>query len=388
VAATRYNLFMLRGRVRQAKRNIAPTLCDQIINDIVRRVIESRIYWSDLMFRGVISFPNPYIAGTVSVATGSAIVTGAGTAWPTNDVVNTVVPDGINDTGYQEVVPASMAGITEDSILLVDPGTPSQETVPVTRLAANSFVGSFKFTHPVNVVIQQSSLAGLQFRLSTGDPIYTVLSVQSPTALELDNVWGGAPQTAKAYQVLKVYINMRSTFKDFFENGVVDQQTGYPLELHVSQATLNTRDPQRTDSGDPRLLSDCGANLNGNPQFEVSPIPGGARQLAFMAYAGWPELVRDTDPGPWFIDPAVIINGAIGEALMLNLGNRVEKDPWFLPNVAREYDMRYAKSLAIAVNADESKALKQYDDGRRWLFGMGGGSYWLQHDEDVLSQRF
>jgi len=72
----------------------------------------------------------------------------------------------------------------------------------------------------------------------------------------------------------------------------------------------------------------------------------------------------------------------------VNLGSRVEKDPWYLPRDADNYDERYARSLAIAVNADESKAIKAYTANYDALYG-GANSLWAQeHDPDVLYQNF
>lgn len=381
--STAYEMY---GRLRQAKRNCPPSLGYQLVNAVIRRIVDSRPYWSDLYYKGIVSIPDSYRTGTVSMATGSSLVTGAATAWPTNDVVNRVIPGGVTDTLYQEVTPDNMSGITSDSILLVDPGTPIQETVAVIRTSPSSFTGSFKFTHPPNVVIQQSSLAGLQFRASNNSPIYTVLSVQGPTSIELDNIWGGPPQSGQAYQVMKIYINMKPTHKDFLD--VVDQQQPFRLAFHIPQTQVNSWDPQRSSSGDPRCLVDMGANVNGNPQYELWPAPTSARQISFEAFAGWPKLVAPSDPGPWFIDPEVIINGAIGEALRLNLGSEVKKDPWFLPQLARDYDERYARALSIAVNADESKAIMMYKADYRSIFGGAGTAYWQSHDPDASNFNF
>lgn len=381
-----YTAYELVGRIKQAKRSAPPQLCYQLINDVIRRIVGSRPYWSELIYRGIISVPNPYSTGTVSLTTGSPLVSGVGTAWPVNDAVNRVIPGGVSDVGYQEVVPDNMTGITADSILLVDPGTPSQETVPVIRVTAASFTGNFQFTHPPNIVIQQSSLAGLQFRASNNSPVYTVLSVRDAVTLELDNIWGGPAQATQQYRILKMYANMKPTHKDFLD--VVDQQQPFKLKFHMPQSQVNAWDPQRSSTGDPRCLVDLGANVNGNPQYEIWPSPTTARQISFIAYAGWPKLVAPSDPGPWFIDAAVIINGAIGEALMLNLGSEVKKDPWFLPQLAMKYDERYARSLAVAVNEDESKAIKMYEGYYNDVFGGSGTAYYMSHDEDVNAGAF
>jgi len=391
VADNSYTLYKLRGRVKQVKRSARPELIDAWINDVIRRVIDARPFWSDLLYRGIWTFPTPYATGTVSTTTGSPVVNGSGTSWPVSDVINGTIPNGVSDTGYQDVAAdsASMAMLTPNSILVVDSG-PNQEIVPVVQLSAleGTFTAKFAYTHPPGCTITQSSLATLQMNFGYGSPIFTVLGVTDPQTLTMDNPWGAPPLSGSSYQIQLIYVSMPPNHKDFVENGVVDQYQILALKNHVPQAAVNAWDPQRSSSGDPRCVVDLGVNANGNIQYEIWPPTPSARQISYLAYKGWPELVLDTDRSPWFIDPAVIFNGAIGEGLRVNLGSRVEKDPWYLPRDADNYDERYARSLAIAVNADESKAIKAYTANYDALYG-GANSLWAQeHDPDVLYQNF
>jgi hypothetical protein len=390
------NLFKMRGRVRQVKRSAGPSLIDSLINDVIRRVIDSRPYWSDTLYRGVWNFPTPTTSGTVSVQNGSTSVlgdAGSGTNWPVSDIINGTLPNGVTDIGYQDIMPdsTSLLAITPTSILLVDAGTPSQEIVPVVRISTSegTFTGQFRFTHAPGCTITQSSLAGLQISFGYGSPNFTVLAVNNPAQLTMDNPWGAlALPAGTAYTIQMSYVTTVPNWKDFIINGIVDQLQALPLKHHIPQSALNVWDPQRSSGGDPRCVVDLGVNVNGLIQYEIWPPTPTARQISYLGYTGWPELVLDTDRPPPFIDPMVFVNGAIGEALRINLGSRTEKDPWYLPRDADAYDVKYAMSLATAVNADESKAIKAYTANYEALYG-GANSLWaLEHDPDVLYQNF
>ncbi len=142
MSSSKATLFDIRGRVKQYRPGISPSLVDNFINARVREVLSRRTYWSDLIKRGTIIVPDAYREGTVTVTQGSSTVVGTGTNWPVNDKVNSIIRDGIFETGNQEVFPASMDGITENSVLLIDQAG-VQEIVSVTEVTANSFWAVF-----------------------------------------------------------------------------------------------------------------------------------------------------------------------------------------------------------------------------------------------------
>jgi hypothetical protein len=49
-------------------------------------------------------------------------VTGTNTAWPTNDVVNTTMNNGVMTPGYNEMTPSDMTNIAVDRYLYVSDG--------------------------------------------------------------------------------------------------------------------------------------------------------------------------------------------------------------------------------------------------------------------------
>src|SRR5438094_5327163 len=67
-----------------------PYLCVQSINSALRRIIDQRM-WSGLLIKDQLVIPASYTTGTVTVTLNSPTVTGSGTAWPTNDLLNTTL---------------------------------------------------------------------------------------------------------------------------------------------------------------------------------------------------------------------------------------------------------------------------------------------------------
>lgn len=368
------------GRVQSFRPELSSAQVGSWINDRIRQALDVRTYWADLIKPGIVSLPDQYTTGTVSVTTASDIFTGVGTVWPVDDVVNTTITEAVNDIGYVEVTPGAMTGITEDSILYVDAlGTP--EAVPVVELKKSTIIAKFASIHSAAATATQSSLVNQQFRIAVSDPIFTVRNVISTTSLQATQPWGGADKSTQTYQVLRMYVTLASDLK-----GVVvmkDEQKGSPVRLHVSLAEINWRDPQRTAMNSSGVLSlvDLGPSDSGNMQFELWPSQTSARQFSFLYYRQWPELVSETDRPPWFINPSIFVDGAIADALRYRKG---PKDIFHNPQMARDYETRFIGGLQNAKNADQSKWLRDYEYDYSRAYGAGGANFWQSHDPDLF----
>jgi hypothetical protein len=371
------NLFTLRGRVRMFRPNASGPQVDAWINDRIRQIIDSRTYWADLLATGVLSVPNQYITGTVSLTPGSAVVTGVSTAWPVSDVVNTTLSAAVTETNWVDATPTAMTGIAPDRTLYVD-STTSAEAVPVAETTGTTFNGKFTKAHAAGATVLCSSLAGRQFRLGVGNPIYTVRAVHSTTELELTVPWSGAAVSASAYQILGMYYTMAVDLKDTLL--VLDPQQGIPIRTHVPLAEVNWRDPQRSSSGPPCSLVDFMPNECGNMQYELWPPQTSAYQIPYVYTRQWPQLYRDTDRPPWFLNPTVLVHGAIADALRFKVN---KDDPFHNPALAREYEARFLQGVEDAKNADESKAQSAFQSRYDMLFGAGGANFWQSHDPDL-----
>jgi hypothetical protein len=303
------------------------------------------------------------------------VVTGDGTNnWPVSDMVATTIPDGIFETGNQEVFPASMAGITETSVLYVDAaGIP--EIVAVNAVTPTSFWCVFSNPHNPNCTVTQSSLASLQFRMGANNPIFDVLAVQDSNHLIISSPWGNLALTGQQYQVLGMYYTIVPNIRKFLDDAIVDRQQGIPIQTNVSLGKVNWQDPQRTAGGDPQCFVDMGASRNGLSLYELWPAQTNARQLDWVVYTDWPELVNDTDRLPWFLDPTIFYYGALADALRYRRG----KDDYnHNPNLARDYEAKFKTLVEDAMNADESKMQIDYSGNTPLGLGGGPGSLFFQ----------
>jgi hypothetical protein len=352
-----------------ARPEISPDFVNNALNDRLRQILDHRTFWADLLKFGNLSFPDPYSVGTISVATGDATVTGVDTAWPVNDVVDTVIPYGVPEFGYVEVEPASMAGITSNSMLYVDAaGEP--EIVPVVEVGRTSFIALFAKQHDSGCTITQSSLANRQFRVTASYPVFTVTAVTAEDSLELNLAWGGPPLAAHSYTIKLMYVMLASDLKAII--AMKDEQTGFPVRLHVPVDEADNRDPRRTQvTGNPYFaLLDLGANEQGNMLYETWPAPGSARQFSYAYWKQWPRLTKDTDRPPPFINPSILFYGAVADAKM----HRTKKgDPFYDPQGAQYYIGKFEQALQEAKNADEAKRLEAMRNP--WWKGMQPGNY-------------
>lgn len=374
------------GRIRNFRPSVSEPQVTGWINDRIRQAIDRRTFWSDLLAAGVISLPDAFDDGTVSLTTGSAIVTGVTTGWPVSDVVNATFTSDILDYGYAEATPDDMTGMEVGRYLYVDAAEtpPIPETVPIIEVRRATIIAKFLQAHAATATVTASSLAGLQFRVGRGYPTFTVKSVHADDELELDLPWGGPALTGVSYQILKAYIVFGSDTKDILS--VVDQASGRPLRIHVPQVEIAWRDPQRASSGPPQLIVDLSPDAAGNMLYEVWPWQTTARQLGYIYMRQWPELVDENDRPPHFINPSVFIHGALADALRFK---RDGKDPFFDPALAREYEARFEQGLMDAYNADESKSQHAYDYNFRQISGIGGGAnFWQSHDPDLMAGQF
>ncbi len=375
----------LIGRVRNYKFNATPEQIVGWLNDTVRDIQDRRAYWSDSLVRGIISIPDAYSTGTISLETGNQMVTGVGTAWPVSDKVNTTLLRPISGSGYQAAQPTVMTGISDETILLVDAGTPSAEAVAVVRTSAVTFTAQFRYPHAAGVPVTSSSLSGLQFRAGSSHPIFLVMAVHSAESIELELPWGGADISDGGYQIVKMWCTPAPGLRKVMN--IVDQRTGRPLRINTSQMYVDVRDPQRNSQGDPAHLVDMPPSHSGNVQYELWPTPVAARQIAFVGALCLPEFKNPSDRGPYFINPEILVNGATARALRSKVK---EKDPCFDPVLAREFEGKYERQFEQAVNADESRAVREYTNLVESLGASqiranpgSGANYWQSHERDV-----
>lgn len=374
------DLGQVRGRCMMQRPLKKAALIDAFINARIGEIIDRRPFWSDLLMKTIIALPGEYNQGTVSFTPGSPVVSGGPDVnglyptWPVNDVVNTTIPYGVAEIGVTEIIPASMAGITYDSkIYLGYGGVPdaNPEVVSVLNLTNRSFYAQCQYLHNPSCTAWQSSLAGQQLRITSGYPIFTVMGVQTATSLVVDQQWGVGTIFNLPYQIYRLYFTIDPNFKRLIV--AWDPQQSIPLRLHISQNELAQWDPQRDNQNNPLGIADYIPDSNGNTQFEIWPAPTDGYQIQLIYAAQWPKLVADSDRLPPFINPEIIVQGALAEALRTREG---PKDPYYDINLAREYEAKFQFLTTLAANSDEERCLTTYTNLVR---GYQLGSNWAQN---------
>lgn len=372
------------GHIRSVKPNENPNLIRDWLNQEIRSALDRKPVWAGTIKRGNISVPASYSTGTVTLANGSATMTGSATSWPTNDKVNTTVSAAVTDIGLQWITPASMTGIDCDTVLCVD-SAGTLEILPVLETTRTQARVDFKRTHSASFAIISSSLVGRQVRFGNQYPIYTIRAVNSSTSITLDNEWSSTAYTAGSYTILKMYYTLSPDVKTLIT--VIDPVTPYALQINYGIDKLNFLDPQRmaTGTGTPLILADMSPNEAGNMQYELYPPQTSARNLYYVYSCQWPDMRASGDRPPYFINPNVFLWGALAQALNHKVS---ERDPYYDPQSAMRYRQMADRELLIAMQADENKAQTQLKQDMRRL-GTGFGAEWsATHDVTVAEMNF
>ena len=384
------SLQAMQSRVMLQRPGIDRNLVVAVLNERMRQVIDRKPNWSSLLQRTVISFPQAYTTGTVNLTNGSTAVVGVGTNWPVSDVVNTTIQETIKAPMTAWVTPASLAGITKNTLLYVDAGGPYPEIVPVLDIFSGHIQCPFAYTHTGPFTATASSLSNLQIQFNSVNPIFTINAITSSTGLILDNPWGQVTSTGNAYTARLIYVpvapNSTQPYNVKELVSVVDPFQQTKLRLNVSQEELNTFDPNRTSTDSPDCVASLGPNLNGNFLWEIYPAPTVPWQLNALYHCQWPDMRLPSDTPPSFLNPNVLIMGALADAFRTPCPRPPEnKDPFFNMDAAQIYEARFDQAVIEAMNSDVGLYQRafQWNYAQTWG-GLSMGSFWEQtHDDDA-----
>jgi hypothetical protein len=367
----------LVGRCRALKPNCAPTVLQGFANDRVRTCLDRQPYWSGLIDETILYIPASVTGGSVSFTKNSTTVTGTGTTWPIDDVVNTTLPDGVIRTGYQIVTPASMDGITADSYLYVD-GDGDPEIVHVIELRPTSFVAIFQKFHNPGCAVTSSSYCGRQLRLGNTFPIFTIEAIVSATEMIVDMAWRADDLTDHDYSIWQMYYTISPDIKSLL--AVVDQAQGLPpLRVNVPILELNRIDPQRSSTGYPQIIANKGINSNNCMQWEIWPRCPTERQLRVTYFKQPAKMMSEGDLVPAFMNPTVLFHGMMADAYRTKI---TPDDPYFNPALSADYERRFEDGFASMSLQDDDFLLQRYGN-RGQGSGFGGANFAKDHDYSV-----
>lgn len=372
----------MSGQVKSYKPNTKATQVQRDLNAAVRATLDFRTSWSALITRATINIPNAYATGGITTVANSPNIIGVGTSWPYNDVVNTTMVNGNRTTGYVEITPASMNGIVQDTLLFVNDGGYS-EAVAVVDVSNSTFTAVFQYPHNNGTSLTCSSLAGLQLQFNPQTPIFTLLGVSSATGSNntgiIDNPFAGDGLTNTGYQLVKAYITMPN-FRSWIS--VVDPLQQFQLATNVSQQELNASDPARTAQGTPQCMADLSPSASGSFQSEIYPWQTVSYALAALYNKNWPEMTKPTDRPPYFFNPSIFIDYAIAAALRRkDLRDNNDTDPYYNPQLAKEFEQKWLMHTIAAANADEERCQQALSSSVFQTSNVGNESsaYWQNH---------
>ena len=371
-------LQSMQSRIMMQRPGLDRNLAQAFLNERMRQVLDRKPDWAGLMKRTVLSIPAAYTHGTIAVTTGSVNVAGTNTNWPVSDVVNTTITEAVKAPGTYWTTPASLAGITRDSLLYVDSGGAYPEVVPVLDILAGHIQCPFAFPHNAGFSITASSLAGLQIMVNSVNPVFTVYAITSPTSLILDNPWGNQAFTGMSYQIYLGQTTFGVNAKEIVS--VVDPAQGITLRLLVGEEEENLYDPTRSDTGSPTRVVSLGPNWSGNMTYEIRPPWTSPAQLAVLYHEQVADMRLPSDRPPAFLNPNIFIMGALADAFSTPCPRPPDqKDPFFSLENAQKYEQRFEMAVIEAMNADESLYMRGFDwDHARAGGGANMGANWEQ----------
>ncbi len=225
---------------------ISPIYCKTLINRAYREIRGMRS-WSFLITPELVNFPTMVDTGTVTVATGSAVVT----------------LDAAAATALQALVTSGFA------------------------------------------------LPGLQFRVQNAGPVYTILTYDGAFTITLNQpiqIQNGAGQSYAVYQSL---VNPPVTdfirWIDVYDpnNGYA------MTKIDVKQQEINRIDPTRSNQGQAYWISPVGQlTVASQMLYEFWPSPVQGQQFQCLVQRSGVDLVRDADTLPDVLDESLVLDRA------------------------------------------------------------------------------
>lgn len=358
------------------------------LNERMRMVIDRWPEWSGLRKNCVVSIPQAYLTGGITAITGKKVLTGVGTAWPVADVVNTILTEPVPANGASWASPASLDGITLDTVLYVDGGGPNPEVCPVMDMVGSRVLLNFKYGHAAGVSATASSLNGLQIRPDGfNNPIYTVITVTDPLSLIMDQAWGQISIVNSGYQMVKMYLTIDTQLKYIIDAFDPFQQIA--LKLQVKQDTINLCDPNRTATNSPVWVSPRGQNINGNFQYEIWPPQYNQYALNFFIQLQWPDMRVPSDYPPPGMNPNMLLYGALSDAYATPSPRLDGKDPGFSLEASQKYGAMYEQAFQDSLSGDQSVSQSMWTwDATRSSFASMGANWNVDHDYDAAVGNF
>ena len=225
---------------------------------------------------------------------------------------------------------------------------------PAAYTTGTAAVTNNSITVTGTLTVWTAAMVGRQFRAGANNPIYTIATRVSDTEITLDRVWGGATLTGQTYEIYRAYQTVPSDFHSFLT--AVDQAQAWQLTTNVGQDELDLIDPQRTDSGQPWVLSFHDYDTVTSPplpRYEAWPHVKSQYVIPFL-YEIRPTDLEDTGAVlPRYARGDMLLEMALAECARWPGPDTARKNPYFNLGLADRHERRAQQMIAEAQRQDE-----------------------------------
>lgn len=356
-------------------------LVKQDINDNLRMIMARRT-WSGLVTYGMLSVPATYTTGTVAATRNSPVITGAATAWPYLDVVDTTLSITTIVTGIIDVTPASMTNIEAGRWLTIDGGNAGEEAVFVVSIDsdAGTFRAQFRKTHSSGVTIRCGSMAGRQFRINSATPFMTCIGFASATRMILDFNWPISSVSAQSYEITLVFASFGRDVKEMLT--MVNQDRQYQFDVNSQKALIDAIDPRRAVSSMPYRLAYHAPDPGGAPLYEMWPRPTSEAAYPYFYIKQWNPMSEDNDLLPQGIRSDVLVKLGCAEATRWPGHKNKEGGIYYDPKLGEILMAEAQREIDFMKNEDDSTAIMQLVyTYKKFRFGGPGPDYYNNDDQ-------
>lgn len=164
------------------------------------------------------------------------------------------------------------------------------------------------------------TVAGLQFRIASAGPVYSILSYAAPN-LTLTQPFQGGSGAGQSFSIYQAYYPTPTL--DFVRwVSIYCPNEGYAFtKLSVNQQILNRMDPERQNQQQPIYASPLATGPDGRFLYEFWPTPTAAQTFAVLYQRRGLDLVNPTDSLPGIISDDCVIERACYYAYKWALAN-------------------------------------------------------------------
>lgn len=185
----------------------------------------------------------------------------------------------------------------------------------------------------------------------SGKPRYTILAVSGST-LTLDRPWAEDALVDGEVTLETVYVTLPADLSRL--TNVYDAVNSRQLEIFVSSAEIDYRDPARLLSGDPRAFVAFRPDASGTIRYELWPSPPDARVYHATYLKALPDPTDATLlPGVFGQKRQLLLTGALARAAEWP-GTETRRNPYFNLPLARSFRDQFSRGLDEAMLEDEN----------------------------------